>query len=134
MPPRLISLDGQADIPLDRLLVIVGRHRSCDARIDSLRVSRRHCCLGLDSEGVLVRDLGSANGTWINGVRIDDGLLRPGDELAIAHLRFHVDLGARGGVSECAGPAASIDGGGGSGDTEVLDPGPLRTSRREAAR
>lgn len=92
MSPRLISLDGYADIPLDRLLVVVGRHRRCDARIDSARVSRRHCCLGLETNGVLVRDLGSTNGTWINGRRIDEGELLPGDELAIAHLRYSFEL------------------------------------------
>ncbi len=92
MSARLISLDGCADIPLDRLIVVVGRHRGCDARVDSARVSRRHCCLALESDGVLVRDLGSTNGTWINGDRIEVGELLPGDELSIAHLRYALDL------------------------------------------
>lgn len=102
MPPRLISLDGHADIPLDRLLVVVGRHRRCDAQIDSARVSRRHCCLALDSDGVLVRDLGSTNGTWINGRRVEEGALLPGDELSIAHLRYALELAPE----PAAGPAA----------------------------
>ena len=92
MPARLISLDGRDDIRLDRLLVVVGRHRQCDARIDSLRVSRRHCCLALDSDALLVRDLGSVNGTWINGRRVEEGELRPGDELAVAHYRYRLDI------------------------------------------
>jgi len=92
MSARLISLDGSADIPLDRLIVVVGRHRGCDARLDSARVSRRHCCLALESDGLLVRDLGSTNGTWINGERIDVGELLPGDELSIAHLRYSLEL------------------------------------------
>jgi pSer/pThr/pTyr-binding forkhead associated (FHA) protein len=63
MPPRLVWLDGHADIALDRATVVMGRHRWCDFRIASPRVSRRHCCLALDCDGILVRDLGSTNGT-----------------------------------------------------------------------
>jgi pSer/pThr/pTyr-binding forkhead associated (FHA) protein len=108
MPPRLISLDGHADIPLDRLLVVVGRHRRCDAQIDSARVSRRHCCLALDSDGVFVRDLGSTNGTWINGRRIEEGALLPGDELSIGHLRYALELVLRSPpAADLAAPAAS---------------------------
>lgn len=90
MPARLVALNGAADIPLSGLLTIVGRHRGCDARLDSSRVSRRHCCLALGGGECLVRDLGSTNGTWVNGRSIDDGVLRPGDILGIAHLRFRL--------------------------------------------
>jgi pSer/pThr/pTyr-binding forkhead associated (FHA) protein len=91
MPLRLICLDGHADIALDRVVVVVGRHRWCHVRIASPRVSRRHCRLALDSDGVLVRDLGSTNGTRINGRRVDRGVLRPGDELSIADCRYHLE-------------------------------------------
>jgi pSer/pThr/pTyr-binding forkhead associated (FHA) protein len=93
MPLRLVSLDGRADIPLDRAVVVVGRHRGCDARIASLSVSRRHCCLASNSDSVLVRDLGSRNGTAINGRIIKEGVLRPGDKLSVA--RCHFQLTAR---------------------------------------
>jgi pSer/pThr/pTyr-binding forkhead associated (FHA) protein len=91
MPPLLISLDGNADIPLDQLVVVVGRHSGCSVRIASPRVSRRHCCLALDRDGVLVRDLGSTNGTRINRQRIEEGVLRSGDELSIAHYRYRLE-------------------------------------------
>ena len=91
MPLRLVCLDGHADIALDRAVVVVGRHRGCDARIASLSVSRRHCCLASNSDSVLVRDLGSTNGTRINGRRVDRGVLRPGDELSIADCRYHLE-------------------------------------------
>jgi pSer/pThr/pTyr-binding forkhead associated (FHA) protein len=92
MPALLVSLDGRADLPIDRVLIVVGRHPRCDARLSSRRVSRRHCCLALERDGVLVRDLDSTNGTWINGRRIETGLLHPGNELAIAHLRFRLEF------------------------------------------
>ena len=91
MPPRLVCLDGHADISLDRAVVMVGRHPGCDVRIASPRVSRRHCCMALVRDGVLVRDLGSTNGTRINGQRVEEGVLRPGDELSIAHCRYHLE-------------------------------------------
>ena len=96
MPLRLVCLDGHADISLDRAVVVVGRHRWCHVRIASPRVSRRHCCLALARDCVLVRDLGSTNGTRINGRRVDRGVLRPGDELSIAHCRYRLE-----GLSGC---------------------------------
>jgi hypothetical protein len=93
MPARLVALDEGADIPLDRTMVVVGRHPQCDARLDSLRVSRHHCCMTQDQGEIVVRDLGSTNGIRINGQRVEVGRLRPGDELSIAHIRFRFDGG-----------------------------------------
>jgi len=89
--PTLRSVSGGPDITLDRPLVLVGRHPQCDARLDSDRVSRRHCMLTKDAHGVVVRDLGSTNGTWINGWRVACGRLKPGDEVAIAHVRYRLE-------------------------------------------
>lgn len=93
MPARLVALDEGNDIPLDRTMVVVGRHPQCDARLDSLRVSRHHCCMTQDNGEVVVRDLGSTNGIRINGQRVEMGRLRPGDELSIAHIRYRLDSG-----------------------------------------
>ncbi|WP_169972733.1 FHA domain-containing protein [Tautonia rosea] len=95
MPIRLVALDEGSDILIDRAMVIVGRHPQCDARLDSIRVSRRHCCMMQDQnkEDVIVRDLGSTNGIRINGQRIEKGTLRSGDELSIAHLRYRMEVG-----------------------------------------
>lgn len=92
MPTRLVALSEGADIPLDRAMLVVGRHPHCDARLDSIRVSRRHCCMTQDSGEVIVRDLGSTNGIRINGQRVEMGRLRPGDELSIAHLRYRLEV------------------------------------------
>ena len=94
MSTRLVALDEGSDIPLDRTMVVVGRHPQCDARLDSLRVSRHHCCMTQDNGDVVVRDLGSTNGIRINGQRVEIGRLRPGDELSIAHIRYRLDGGS----------------------------------------
>src|SRR5262245_59245298 len=83
MALRLVALDEGTDIPVDRAMVIVGRHPQCDARLDSIRVSRRHCCMTPESGELIVRDLGSTNGIRINGQRVEEGRLRIGDELSI---------------------------------------------------
>ena len=93
MAIRLVALDEGPDIPIDREMLIVGRHPQCDARLDSIRVSRRHCCMSQDSGDVVVRDLGSTNGIRINGQRVEKGRVRIGDELSIAHIRFRLDDG-----------------------------------------
>jgi predicted component of type VI protein secretion system len=93
MSTRLVALDEGPDIPVDRAMLVVGRHPQCDARLDSIRVSRRHCCMTQDNGEVVVRDLGSTNGIRINGQRVEMGRLRPGDELSIAHIRYRLDGG-----------------------------------------
>jgi FHA domain len=93
MPVRLVALDEGPDITLDRTMVVVGRHPHCDTRLDSLRVSRHHCCMTQENGEVTVRDLGSTNGIRINGQRVEIGRLRAGDELSIAHIRYRLENG-----------------------------------------
>ena len=93
MSVRLVALDDGPDISLDREMLVVGRHPQCDARLDSIRVSRRHCCMTSDNGEIVVKDLGSTNGIRINGQRVEKGRLRPGDELSIAHIRYRLDDG-----------------------------------------
>jgi pSer/pThr/pTyr-binding forkhead associated (FHA) protein len=92
MLPRFVSLDDIESFRLSNPLTLVGRYRSCEVQLDSSRVSRRHCCLAFGIGEVLVRDLGSTNGTWINGQRVEVGRLQHGDVLSIAHLRFRLVL------------------------------------------
>src|SRR5258708_26335779 len=93
MPARLVALDEGPDIPLDRAMIVVGRHPQCDARLDSLRVSRHHCCMSQDQGEVIVRDLGSTNGIRINGYRMEFGLLLSGDEFSNAHIHYQLSNG-----------------------------------------
>ena len=107
MPVRLVALDEGPDITLDRTIVVVGRHPACDMRLDSLRVSRHHCCMTQEGGEVVVRDLGSTNGIRINGQRVEIGRLRPGDELSIAHIRYRLEKG-QGHEQTIAEPAAVV--------------------------
>jgi FHA domain len=93
MPARLVALDEGSDIALDRSMVVVGRHPLCNVRLDSLRVSRHHCCMTQVKDEVEVVDLGSTNGIRINGERVERGRLRTGDELSIAHIRYRLENG-----------------------------------------
>jgi pSer/pThr/pTyr-binding forkhead associated (FHA) protein len=114
MTARLVALDEGSDIMLDRAMVVVGRHPACDARLDSLRVSRHHCCMMQENGEVVVRDLGSTNGIRINGQRVEMGRLRPGDELSIAHIRYRLDNG-QGHDQTLADPVGSVPSGPGGG-------------------
>jgi pSer/pThr/pTyr-binding forkhead associated (FHA) protein len=90
---RLVALNEGPEILIDKPMILVGRHPMCDTRLNSVRVSRRHCCMTLVSGELEVKDLGSTNGIQINGHRVVAGRLRPGDELAIAHLRYKLVIG-----------------------------------------
>jgi pSer/pThr/pTyr-binding forkhead associated (FHA) protein len=89
--PTLFAISVGRDIAVDHAVIMVGRHPQCDARLDSFRVSRRHCILTREGGEVAVRDLGSTNGTWINGRRVESGRLKPGDEMWIAHIRYRLE-------------------------------------------
>ncbi|MFM1802128.1 MAG: hypothetical protein RJA81_1480 [Planctomycetota bacterium] len=89
---RLLALDSTVDIELKQGLIVVGRHPSCDISIDSVRVSRVHCCIYITDGRIFVRDLNSTNGMRINGQQVSQAELSDRDTLSIAHLRFHCDL------------------------------------------
>jgi pSer/pThr/pTyr-binding forkhead associated (FHA) protein len=89
--PTLRPVSGGPEIRVDSPLVLIGRHPQCDARLDSDWVSLRHCVLTEDAGDVVVRDLVSTNGTWVNGRRVELGRLKPGDEKSIAHIRYRLE-------------------------------------------
>jgi len=94
MTVLLVPLEpGSANIPLEKTIVLVGRQADCDVAITSSRkVSRRHCVLAQVNARIVVRDLGSTNGIFINGTRIkNEGRLRLGDELTIGDVRYRLE-------------------------------------------
>lgn len=67
---------------------VIGRQPDCDIPIPAEEVSRHHARLKVTPDGVLVEDMGSANGTYINDKRTQSGLLKPGEELRLDTVRF----------------------------------------------
>jgi pSer/pThr/pTyr-binding forkhead associated (FHA) protein len=78
-------------IALYRPVLLVGRHPECDVRLDSPKVSRRHCCVAIAYDRVLIRDLGSRNGVRVNGRLLEEATLHSGDELAIGPILFRLE-------------------------------------------
>src|SRR5262245_39562793 len=96
MPPQLLALTDGPSILLDKPILLLGRHQECDIQLVSRKVSRRHCCIAQVGDYLVIRDLGSTNGIRINGVRVLEGKLKPGDELMIGNYRYEIRWDALG--------------------------------------
>jgi hypothetical protein len=72
---------------------VVGRDGTCDVYVESKQVSRRHCLLQVTERGLLVKDLESTNGTFVNGIPMIDGYINVGDRLGLGtySLTLHRD-------------------------------------------
>lgn len=68
----------------------VGRAPRADFVVDAPLVSRLHCRLTLQADGLLVEDLASTNGTFVNGSRVAKGVLANGDTLRVGRMEFSV--------------------------------------------
>src|SRR6059058_4498020 len=90
MPVMLLSLSDGPSILLDKPILLFGRHHECDVQLNSRKVSRRHCCLAQVEDYLVVRDLCSTNGIRINGERVAEGRLDPGDELTIGNFAYKI--------------------------------------------
>tara|TARA_R110002111_G_scaffold177322_1_gene243475 strand:- start:116194 stop:116748 length:555 start_codon:yes stop_codon:yes gene_type:complete len=79
-------------IVLDKAIILVGRHPDCDIVIsDSAKISRKHCCLAIVNDRPVVRDLGSMNGVYVNGKKVDQqAWLKLNDELKIGNVAYHL--------------------------------------------
>lgn len=75
-------------IPLTGGELLVGRDPTAQVIVDDPTVSRYHARLQLRADGLWVEDLGSSNGTLVNGVRVEGGLMQSGDVLDIGDLRL----------------------------------------------
>jgi pSer/pThr/pTyr-binding forkhead associated (FHA) protein len=93
MRAQLIPLDGGESIEIIKDLTVVGRKEDADLRLDHKSVSKLHCIIVKTDGLLLLRDLGSTNGTRVNGQRVRRAALLPNDQLSIASFRFKVYLG-----------------------------------------
>jgi pSer/pThr/pTyr-binding forkhead associated (FHA) protein len=94
MRAQLIPLDGGAPVDLAKEMTLVGRQEDCDLRLDHKSVSKMHCVLVKTDGVILIRDLGSTNGTRVNGTRVRRAALLPNDKLSVANFHFRVLFGA----------------------------------------
>jgi len=86
---------------LDRPSTVIGRGRNADLVLNEATISRAHALFGYEGPRVFVQDLGSTNGTLVNGVREHRKLLAQGDELRMGKLllRMRPDATAKGGAA-----------------------------------
>jgi len=72
-------------------LKTMGRAARADFVVDAPLVSRLHCRLTLDDDGRLdIEDLGSTNGTWVNGRKVEKAPLSPDDKVRVGRVEFDV--------------------------------------------
>lgn len=105
---RLVLLmpgSRREEFTLSKSRVVVGRSSTADIVVRDPKVSRRHALIECNAEGCTVIDAGSPNGTWINGVRVERRLLRPGDTVAMGGVTAVFETG----VSEADDQRTRID-------------------------
>ena len=87
--PHLIVLYPQnqfAQIPLERGTIVLGRGQDADIRFEDELVSRRHCALSFDGGSVTVEDLGSTNGTFVDGNFVHKQILDSDNRLQMSNI------------------------------------------------
>jgi len=116
MKARLIERGGDEkptrEVPISKSEFLIGRGADCELRLAVPDVSRHHCLIRVSNDAATIEDLGSANGTLLNGQRVRSQTpLRSGDLLQVGECHFVVDLGDLGwaelGLDTVADPAAA---------------------------
>jgi pSer/pThr/pTyr-binding forkhead associated (FHA) protein len=101
-PGRAVSLGARIrvlsgfyeglEVPVDRDWLVIGRGRGADLVLALPTISRAHAAIGWDRGGFFVEDLGSTNGTLLNGERRERSRLTDGDEIQMGKLRLSVRI------------------------------------------
>ena len=116
---QLVVLRGRSATTALKLgdgITTAGRHDECQLRIKSSEVSRKHCQFFEKNGMLMVKDLGSSNGTFLNGKKIEgQRVLEPGDELTVGPVKLRVEAAGKPGVA--AKPSAPKP-----GDTAIPSP------------
>lgn len=93
MKAELVPDNGDPPIPITRDVTVVGRREFCDVQVNDPSLSKRHCVL-VKTDGLLViRDLGTTNGTKVKGQRVRWAALLPDDRIMLGSYRMRVYLG-----------------------------------------
>ena len=89
---------------------LVGRSADADIRIEDAAFADRHARIDLSGDSILLRDLGSAEGSLVNGEPVRDAVLRPGDQIVFdAHHRFVIEAPAIAMTRDDAAPPLADD-------------------------
>ena len=80
------------EVAIDRDRIVVGRGRKAGLALAEATISRAHAAIGFDQDGFFIEDLGSTNGTLVNGGRIDRQRLKNDDEIQMGKLVISVSL------------------------------------------
>lgn len=88
-----VKSDGsQHEVALKRARLVIGRKKECDIRIPVPSVSREHCEVRLDGEKVVVKDLGSSNGTYVNRERVQETEVAAGQTIGVGPAVFVIRI------------------------------------------
>jgi pSer/pThr/pTyr-binding forkhead associated (FHA) protein len=81
------------ELPVDRAWWVIGRGRGADAVLAEPTISRAHAAIGFQPEaGFFLQDLGSTNGTRLNGARTQRATLSDGDQIQMGKLQLRVGI------------------------------------------
>ncbi len=96
MELKLILAKGEPKgkvIPATNNSLLIGRQDECDLVISSPKVSRQHCRIDISHDTASLTDLGSGNGTFLNGQKVTAPTpLKPGDKVVVGPLGFVVEI------------------------------------------
>jgi pSer/pThr/pTyr-binding forkhead associated (FHA) protein len=92
VPPKAV-LRGVSGLYFGKIIplrgkLVIGRGSDCDLVLDEPEMSRRHAMIENTGDVIFLRDLGSANGTFVNGVQVRNAVLHADDQIAFDHNRF----------------------------------------------
>ena len=77
---------------MDRDWLVIGRGRGADVVVAEATISRAHAAIGFEEGAFFVQDLGSTNGTLVNGTREEKRALADGDEIQMGKLLLQIKL------------------------------------------
>jgi pSer/pThr/pTyr-binding forkhead associated (FHA) protein len=132
----MFKTDGnRRSFALRKDMTVIGRREDCDLRIPLGEISRKHCRLIKEGDTLRVEDLGSSNGTYHNGTRIQEATIQPGDTVQVGSIAFVVQIDSQPAdeqlhpiLAGTAPPAAVEESVGSSAGSVAPDSSPAATS------